>query len=138
MNKRRIFGVSHYVSPNALAISVDVKLDRSRWDYTRYTWTETSEECTPSFSAIYRVDNAYRFMVRSLEWLVGACVLAMVEVGLETCSEDIEGGSHDGSSHSTAPIRDKLKKIVDSMTAAKTYAPASRCTHDLTAFFGAT
>jgi hypothetical protein len=51
------------MSSNTLAIPVDVKLDGGRWDYTRYAWAEASEKCSPAFSAIYGVDNSYRFMV---------------------------------------------------------------------------
>jgi hypothetical protein len=63
MNDGRLFCVSYYVSPNTLAIPVDVKFDGGRWDYTRYAWAEASEKCSPAFSTIYGVDNAYRFMV---------------------------------------------------------------------------
>lgn len=85
------------MSSDAFTISVDIEFDCGGGNNTSETGTETSEECSPSFSAIDIADYSCGFMTCVLgindRWVRrrcgGGCRGFLVEIGLETSSENI-------------------------------------------------
>lgn len=93
-----------------LAVSVDVELDGGRRDHASKTGTETAEEGSPSFGLVDVANDSGSPV---------ACVFGdggggrrhggglgrtLIEVGLEACSQDIEGRCGDSSCETTAPV----------------------------------
>lgn len=91
---------------DALAVAVDIEFDSGRWDHASETGSQPSEESSPAFGAI---DIAYYSggLVACVESTVGhgggGGRRMLVEVGLETCSEDIEGRCDDCRGEAAAP-----------------------------------
>lgn len=94
------------MSADALAVAIDIEFDGSGRNDAGKTRAKTSEKGSPAFSTIDVADYSSG-LVACAESTVssgpGGRRRVLIEIGLKTCSEDIEGGRGDCRCESTAP-----------------------------------
>jgi hypothetical protein len=77
---------------DSFAVSIDVEFNGCRRDHACETGSQAAEECSPSFCAVDVADYSGGFMAFEERFVGGGgSGRPLVEIGLETCSEDIEG-----------------------------------------------